>query len=148
MLEREVEQHIEMTRGAVIAFTERLRGRERVPERLLGLEEVLVHPCPVGGGERRGGEAGREQWERLERQLRAAEEPPGEALVVERWLQDEATRRVLLLRGYGLLPLRELPKEAARAVRRFRRGDRRRRRGLVGRDGKHANADAASRAVE
>jgi hypothetical protein len=31
MLEREVEQHIEMTRGAVISFAERLRGRERVP---------------------------------------------------------------------------------------------------------------------
>lgn len=147
MLEREVEQHIEMTRGAVIAFAERLRGRERVPERLLGLEEVLVHPSPVGGGERRGGEAGREQRERLERQLRAAEEPPGEALVVERWLQDEATRRVLLLRGDGLLPLRELAEEAARAVRRLRRGDRRRRRGLVSRDGKHAHADAAARAV-
>uniref|UniRef100_A0A8R7TV92 Uncharacterized protein n=1 Tax=Triticum urartu TaxID=4572 RepID=A0A8R7TV92_TRIUA len=138
VLEGEVEEDVEVARGAVVALAERLGGGERVAERLLGLEEVLVHPGAVGGGERRGGEAGGEQRQRLERQLRAVEEPLGEALVVERRLEDEPPRRVLLLGRDGLLPLRELPEEPARAVRRLRGGGLRGRRGLVGRHGEHA----------
>lgn len=148
MLEREVEQDIEMTRGAVIAFAKRLGRGEGVPERLLGFEEVLVHPGPVRGGEWRGREAGGEQRERLERQLRAAEESPGEALVIERRLEDKVARWVLFLGGYSLLPLGKLPEEAARTVRRLRRGDRRRRRGLVRRYGDYAEPDAVARAGE
>jgi hypothetical protein len=46
--------------GVVIAFAEHLRGRERLPERLLGLKEVVVHLGLVGSGERHGGEVGGE----------------------------------------------------------------------------------------
>jgi O-succinylbenzoate synthase len=60
VLEREVEQHVEVVCGVVIAFTEHLRGRERLLERLLGLKEVVVHPGLVGSGEWHGGEVGGE----------------------------------------------------------------------------------------
>lgn len=116
VLKREVQKGVELLCRAVVPVA--VGGRvEGVAQGLLGLKKVLVHPAPVGGVEAAGRETGGEEGEGAEGELRAVEEPLGQAVVVQGGFEDEAPGRDLLFGGGGgPLALLELLEEPLGAV--------------------------------
>lgn len=114
VLERQVQEHVKVFGRVVVG--EAVGGLERVPEGLLGLQEVLVNPRPVGVVEAGRGEAGAQERELLQRQLGAIQEPLGELGIVERRPEYELLRRGALLGKGGLFPLGQLLEQLLGAV--------------------------------
>lgn len=103
-----------MLRGVLVI--EAARRLQRVPEGLLGLKKVLIDPGLVGIVQRGAGQAGAEQGEGFEGELRGFEEPLCELRVVERGFEDEAARGWFFLRKGDLFTLGELSEELVGAV--------------------------------